>query len=289
MVWAAIVGGLAFGVLPRSSPDLVGRRSARASRAIRPAQPAQPELDRQQRAHLRRGRARSRLRRRRRTRPPRTQPLHLARGGAGSRRRGRGRLRRSPCCRALRRGRSTTRSLRCSHTDRLSYPLNYWNAVAAWGAMTLAMGLAWSANSRRLWVRCGCACGGTRRGPHCLSHLLARRGCIGRRSRSSPCSRSRATAGRLASTPRRRRIATARRDPCRRAGSPRSPTRRERRRRRRRCWSLSLVRRACAAVAAVTGAARVDDGTAAVATGTHDRSVGARDRGARGRRRGPRR
>ncbi len=39
------------------------------------------------------------------------------------------------------------------HTDRLSYPLNYWNAVACWGAMTLAMGLAWSANSRRIVVR----------------------------------------------------------------------------------------------------------------------------------------
>jgi O-antigen ligase len=39
-------------------------------------------------------------------------------------------------------------------TDRLSYPLNYWNAVAAWGAMTLAIGLAWSANGRQLVMRC---------------------------------------------------------------------------------------------------------------------------------------
>jgi hypothetical protein len=38
-------------------------------------------------------------------------------------------------------------------TDRLSYPLNYWNAVAAWGAMTIAMGLAWSANSRQRAIR----------------------------------------------------------------------------------------------------------------------------------------
>lgn len=32
--------------------------------------------------------------------------------------------------------------------DRLSYPLNYWNAVAAWGAMTAAMALAWSTHAR---------------------------------------------------------------------------------------------------------------------------------------------
>jgi hypothetical protein len=31
-------------------------------------------------------------------------------------------------------------------TDRLSYPFGYWNAVAAWGAMTIAIGLAWGAN-----------------------------------------------------------------------------------------------------------------------------------------------
>ncbi len=39
-------------------------------------------------------------------------------------------------------------------TDRLSYPLNYWNAVGAWGAITLAMGLSWSANSSRFTMRC---------------------------------------------------------------------------------------------------------------------------------------
>ncbi len=32
-------------------------------------------------------------------------------------------------------------------TDRLSYPLGYWNAVAAWGAMSTAIGLAWSAQA----------------------------------------------------------------------------------------------------------------------------------------------
>jgi hypothetical protein len=29
-------------------------------------------------------------------------------------------------------------------TDRLSYPLGYWNALGAWGAMSIAIGLAWS-------------------------------------------------------------------------------------------------------------------------------------------------
>jgi hypothetical protein len=31
-------------------------------------------------------------------------------------------------------------------TDRLSYPFGYWNAVAAWGAMSTAIGLAWSSH-----------------------------------------------------------------------------------------------------------------------------------------------
>jgi len=30
------------------------------------------------------------------------------------------------------------------HSDRLSFPFGYWNAVAAWGAMCTAIGLAWS-------------------------------------------------------------------------------------------------------------------------------------------------
>ena len=33
-------------------------------------------------------------------------------------------------------------------TTRLSYPFNYWNAVAAWGSMSTAMALAWSAHAR---------------------------------------------------------------------------------------------------------------------------------------------
>ena len=38
-------------------------------------------------------------------------------------------------------------------TDRLSYPLDYWNAVACWGAMAIAIGLALSANSSRAAIR----------------------------------------------------------------------------------------------------------------------------------------
>lgn len=33
-------------------------------------------------------------------------------------------------------------------TDRLDFPLDYWNAVGAWGAMSCAIGLAWSAHAR---------------------------------------------------------------------------------------------------------------------------------------------
>jgi hypothetical protein len=32
------------------------------------------------------------------------------------------------------------------HIDRISYPFGYWNAVGAWGAMSIAIGLAWSAH-----------------------------------------------------------------------------------------------------------------------------------------------
>jgi hypothetical protein len=32
------------------------------------------------------------------------------------------------------------------HIDRLSYPFGYWNSVTAWGAMCLALALAWSAH-----------------------------------------------------------------------------------------------------------------------------------------------
>ena len=37
--------------------------------------------------------------------------------------------------------------------DRLSYPFDYWNAVSAWGAMSLCMALAWSAHARRRELR----------------------------------------------------------------------------------------------------------------------------------------
>ena len=36
---------------------------------------------------------------------------------------------------------------------RLAYPLNYWNAVGVWAAMTVSMTLAWSAHAARWWVR----------------------------------------------------------------------------------------------------------------------------------------
>jgi O-antigen ligase len=37
--------------------------------------------------------------------------------------------------------------------ERLNYPLNYWNAIAAWGAMTATMALCWSAHAARAAVR----------------------------------------------------------------------------------------------------------------------------------------
>jgi hypothetical protein len=39
------------------------------------------------------------------------------------------------------------------NTDRLNYPLDYWNAVAAWGCISIAIGLVWSAHARRAAVR----------------------------------------------------------------------------------------------------------------------------------------
>jgi O-Antigen ligase len=36
---------------------------------------------------------------------------------------------------------------------RLGYPLNYWNSVGVWAAMTVALGLAWSAHARTWWSR----------------------------------------------------------------------------------------------------------------------------------------
>jgi len=38
-------------------------------------------------------------------------------------------------------------------TDRLNYPFDYWNAVAAWGSISIAIGLCWSANARRTAIR----------------------------------------------------------------------------------------------------------------------------------------
>ena len=39
---------------------------------------------------------------------------------------------------------------RAFHFDRLSYPLNYWNAVSCWGAMAIAIGLCVSAHGPRI-------------------------------------------------------------------------------------------------------------------------------------------
>jgi hypothetical protein len=38
--------------------------------------------------------------------------------------------------------------------DRLSYPLGYWNAVACWSAIAIAIGLTWSAHARGFRERC---------------------------------------------------------------------------------------------------------------------------------------
>ncbi len=42
---------------------------------------------------------------------------------------------------------------RAFQTDRLNYPLDYWNAVGVWGAMAAAIGLAWSAHARLTIIR----------------------------------------------------------------------------------------------------------------------------------------
>lgn len=42
-------------------------------------------------------------------------------------------------------------------TNRLNYPFNYWNAVAAWAAMTIGLVLAVSAHARTAWLRALCA------------------------------------------------------------------------------------------------------------------------------------
>jgi hypothetical protein len=42
---------------------------------------------------------------------------------------------------------------RLGRPDRLDFPLDYWNAVGAWSAMAIAIGLAWSAHARSEAVR----------------------------------------------------------------------------------------------------------------------------------------
>jgi hypothetical protein len=39
------------------------------------------------------------------------------------------------------------------HIDRMSFPFGYWNAVGAWGAISTAIGLAWSAHDSNRWRR----------------------------------------------------------------------------------------------------------------------------------------
>jgi hypothetical protein len=50
-------------------------------------------------------------------------------------------------------------------TDRLSYPFGYWNAVAAWGAMSIAIALSWGSNDgwklRRVLMVAGAPVAGT--------------------------------------------------------------------------------------------------------------------------------
>ena len=50
----------------------------------------------------------------------------------------------------------TDQVARVLQTDRLSYPLDYWNGVACWGAMATAIGLSIGANAARVWIRCAC-------------------------------------------------------------------------------------------------------------------------------------
>jgi tetratricopeptide (TPR) repeat protein len=45
---------------------------------------------------------------------------------------------------------------RSFHSNRLNYPFHYWNAVAAWSVMAIAMLLSWSACARRVPYRALC-------------------------------------------------------------------------------------------------------------------------------------
>jgi hypothetical protein len=44
-------------------------------------------------------------------------------------------------------------------SERLSYPLNYWNAVGVWAAMTVGLALAFSAHAVRWWLRAAALAG----------------------------------------------------------------------------------------------------------------------------------
>jgi O-Antigen ligase len=52
-----------------------------------------------------------------------------------------------------------TNPLGATMLRRLAYPLNYWNALACWSAMTVALTLAWSAHAARVPVRAAALAG----------------------------------------------------------------------------------------------------------------------------------
>lgn len=47
---------------------------------------------------------------------------------------------------------ASDRAAQAFHTNRLSYPLGYWNAMGAWSATAVALGLTWSAHARSRWA-----------------------------------------------------------------------------------------------------------------------------------------
>lgn len=51
---------------------------------------------------------------------------------------------------------AATEVARTFRIDRLDYPLDYWNAVGVWAAMTVAIALAWSAHARWVVTRAVC-------------------------------------------------------------------------------------------------------------------------------------
>jgi hypothetical protein len=50
-------------------------------------------------------------------------------------------------------------------TRRLAYPLNYWNGLGSWAAMSFALALAWSAHATSSWIRGAALAGACLAGP----------------------------------------------------------------------------------------------------------------------------